>query len=324
VNVSPSIAVILARRFPAALFALCLACVPEQRFADLGDFTLESGEIIRSCRLGYRTSGQLDAARSNAVLLTPWMMGTSREVLRQVASGPLLDLSGIYAIAVDAFGNGVSSSPSNGKGQRGNAFPRFSMRDVVEAQYQLLTRVLGVPHLKAVIGTSAGGMQAFQWATLHPEFLDSAIAIAGSPRSSLADRQRWFGKTDEVRRDPAWKRSARSLQRGAPLEAFRQLFIDPDDFDRQAGAIAALDVSAPFGGSMKRAAAAVRARLLVVVPDRDEVVDPAPALEFARLARAEVVVLDGRCGHRAPACESGIVQGAIARFLRNGRGDATR
>jgi homoserine O-acetyltransferase len=315
------------RRAPwsaAALLALSLACVPEQRFADLGDFTLENGEIIRGCRVGYRTSGELDAARSNAVLLTPWMMGTSREALRQVTSGTLLDPSGIYAIAVDAFGNGVSSSPSNGAGQRGSAFPRFSMRDVVEGQYQLLTRVLGVSHLKAVIGTSAGGMQAFQWATSHPQFLDSAITIAGSPRSSLADRRRWSGWTDEVRRDPAWKRAARSLQRGEPRDAFRQLVVDPDDFDRQAGAMAGLDVSAPFGGSMQQAAAAVRARLLVVVPDRDDVVDPAPALEFARLARAEVLVLDGRCGHRAPVCESGVVQGAVARFLRNGHGDAPR
>jgi homoserine acetyltransferase len=327
-GVPPRIAVNLVRRPSpwslAALLALSLACVPEQRFADLGDFTLENGEIIRGCRVGYRTSGELDAARSNAVLLTPWMMGTSREVLRQVTSGTLLDPSGIYAIAVDAFGNGVSSSPSNGEGQRGSAFPRFSMRDVVEGQYQLLTRVLGVSHLKAVIGTSAGGMQAFQWATSHPQFLDSAIAIAGSPRSSLADRQRWSGWTDEVRRDPAWKRAARSLQRGAPRDAFRQLIIDPDDFDRQAGAMAALDVSAPFGGSMQRAVAAVRARLLVVVPERDDAVDPAPALEFARLARAEVLVLDGRCGHRAPACERGAVQGAVARFLRNGHGEAPR
>jgi len=54
------------------------------------------------------------------------------------------------------------------------------------------------------------------------------------------------------------------------------------------------------------------------------VVDPAPALEFARLARAEVLVLDGRCGHRAPACERGAVQGAVARFLRNGHGEAPR
>jgi homoserine O-acetyltransferase len=297
------------------LLALLCACAPGQQFATLGDFALENGQILRDCRIGYRTFGELDAARSNAVLVTPWAMGTSWQLARQIASGNLLDPAGRYVIAVDAFGNGVASSPSNSERQRGSAFPRFSVRDVVEGQYQLLTRVLGVPHLKAVIGTSAGGMQALQWTTAHPEFVDRAVAIAGSPRSSPADRQRWNDRIDELRRVPAWKRAVRSLRQAAPRQAMRELFGDAEDFERQARAIAALDVSTPFGGSLQRAAAAVRAKLLVIVPERDEVVDPAPALEFARLARADVVVLDGRCGHRATTCEREAVRRAVARFL---------
>ncbi len=66
--------------WPPALFALLLACVPQQRFASLGDFALESGEVIRDCRIGYRTFGRLDEARANAILVTPWAMGTSREL----------------------------------------------------------------------------------------------------------------------------------------------------------------------------------------------------------------------------------------------------
>jgi homoserine O-acetyltransferase len=278
----------------AAIVLLC-ACAPEQQFAALGDFALENGEVLRDSRIGYRTFGELDAARSNAVLVTPWAMGTSRDVARQIASGRLLDAEGRYVVAVDAFANGVASSPSNSVAQRGDAFPRFSIRDVVESQYQLLTRVLGVSRLEAVIGTSAGGMQVFQWITAHPEFVGAAVAIAGSPRSSEADRRHWNVPADEVRRMPPRDRNV--------------------DLERQAGAIAALDVSAPFGGSMERAAAAVRAKLLVIVAERDEVVDPAPAMEFARLARAELVVLDGRCGHRATSCERDTIRGAIARFL---------
>jgi homoserine acetyltransferase len=303
------------RSRPTAVLLLFLACVPDQQFAWLGDFALENGEIIRDCRIGYRTRGQLDAARSNAVLVTPWAMGTSADLAGQIDSGRLLDASGLYVIAVDAFGNGVSSSPSNSERQQRGAFPRFSMRDMVEGQYQLLTRHLGVPHLKAVIGTSAGGMQAFQWATTHPGFVDNAVAIAGSPRSSPTDRQRWLAWTDEVQREPSWKRAARFLRRGELREALRYLAVDANDFERQAGAIAGHDVSAPFGGSMERATAAIRASLLVVVAERDEVVDPAPALEFARLAGAEVVVLDGRCGHRATTCESEAIRKAIAAFL---------
>ncbi len=303
------------RLWPPALALALVACAPEQRFASLGDFALESGEVIRDCRIGYRTFGELDPTRSNGVLVPSWALGTSGDLARQIAFGRLLDPSGLYVIAVDALGNGVSSSPSSSERQHGSAFPRFSMRDVVETQHQLLTRVLGVSHLKAVVGISAGGMQAFQWATAHPEFLDKAIAIAGSPRSSLQDQRWWRAFIDERRREAGWKRALRGLARAAPRDAARELLGDVEDFDRQARAIAALDVSAPFGGSMERAAAAVRAKLLVVVPERDEVVDPAPALEFARLARAEVLVLDGRCGHRATTCESEAIRSAVDGFL---------
>jgi homoserine O-acetyltransferase/O-succinyltransferase len=301
--------------WPPAFALALLACVPGQRFASLGDFALESGEVIRDCRIGYRTFGELDAARSNGVLVPSWALGTSGDLARKIALGRLLDRSGLYVIAVDALGNGVSSSPSSSERQHGSAFPRFSMRDVVETQYQLLTRVLGVSHLKAVVGISAGGMQAFQWATAHPEFVGKAIAIAGSPRSSLQDQRWWRAFIDERRREPGWKRALRALAGAAPRDAVRELLGDVEDFDRQARAIAALDVSAPFGGSMERAAAAVRARLLVVVPERDEVVDPGPALEFARLAGAEVLVLDGRCGHRATTCESEAIRSAVDGFL---------
>jgi homoserine O-acetyltransferase/O-succinyltransferase len=310
--------------WPPAVLFLLLACAPEQRFASLGDFVLESGEVIRDCRIGYRAFGELDAARSNAVLVAPWATGTSRELSRQIASGSLLDPSGRFVIAVDALGNGVSSSPSNSVRQPGSAFPRFSMRDVVESQHRLLARVLGVSHLQAVVGISAGGMQAFQWAAAYPEFLDKAISIAGSPRSSPRDKEQWRALADEIRREPGWKRGLWSLARVAPRDALGHLRIDAEDFDRQARAIAGLDVSAPFGGSMARASGAVRAKLLVIVSERDEMVDPAPALEFARLAGAEVLVLDGRCGHRAASCESEAIRGAVARFLSGEPRSASR
>lgn len=299
----------------SALLAAACARVPAQQFASLGDFVLENGDVIRDCRIGYRTFGQLDASRSNAVLVTPWAMGTSKELARQIASGKLLDPAGRYLIAVDALGNGVSSSPSNSAQQPGRAFPRFSLRDVVETQYLLLTRVLGVAGLQAVVGVSAGGMQAFDWATAHPEFVERIASVAGSPRSTAADRLRWEAFLGELQRDAGWKRGLRALLRGAPRDALRQFAGDREDFDRQARAIAAHDATASSGGSIERAAAAVRSKMLVVVPARDEVVDPAPALDFARLAGAQVVVLDGRCGHRATVCESAAVRSALARFL---------
>jgi hypothetical protein len=75
------------------------------------------------------------------------------------------------------------------------------------------------------------------------------------------------------------------------------------------------DVAAPFGGSMERAAQAMKAKMLVVVNVHDHMVIPGPAVDFAKLAKAELVELRGDCGHRAPSCEQDRVGAAIARFL---------
>jgi homoserine O-acetyltransferase len=296
-----------------ALWAL--GCGSEQQVASLGDLPLESGAAIRECRIGYRTFGQLDAARSNAVLFTCWFEGTSRDLAGMVGPGKLLDSSRYYVIAVDALGNGVSSSPSNSRLQPGPAFPRFSVRDLVESQYRLVTRVLGLSHLRAVVGISLGGMQAFQWATSHPELVDKTVPIAGSARSSPGDRRRWQALADELSAESAWRRAARELTHRSPLRALRQIAVDADDHTRQAQAIISHDVAATLGGSMQRAAAATGGRMLVVVSARDEVVETVSALEFARLAGAEVLELDGRCGHDAPSCEEGTLGKAVTRFL---------
>jgi homoserine O-acetyltransferase len=52
----------------------------ELKFASLGDFKLESGEVIRDCRIGYRTFGKLNADGSNAILIPTWANGTTDQL----------------------------------------------------------------------------------------------------------------------------------------------------------------------------------------------------------------------------------------------------
>jgi len=152
----------------------------EQRFASLGDFRLQSGETIRDCRIGYRTWGKLDAARSNAVLFPTWFSGTTAQLAANIGAGKVIDPASYYVIAVDAIGNGISTSPSNSAAQPRMKFPRFTIGDMVESQHQLVTGTLGLTHLRGVIGISMGGMQTFQWMVAYPEFLDRAVPISGN------------------------------------------------------------------------------------------------------------------------------------------------
>src|SRR3954466_2250301 len=121
-------------RAVSILFLLSFAAFAQdgqQQFASLGDFKLENGETIRDCRIGFRTFGQLNADKSNAVLFPTWFTGTSAQLIEQVGPGKVVDNSRYYVILVDALGNGVSTSPSNSQTQPHMKFPRFGVLDMV-------------------------------------------------------------------------------------------------------------------------------------------------------------------------------------------------
>jgi homoserine O-acetyltransferase len=329
--------------FPLQLLSIAVLA-QEQQFASLGDFKLDSGEVIRDCRVGYRTFGKLNEYKSNAIIFPTWASGTTEQLKSNIGPGRLIDSAKYFVIAVDALGNGVSSSPSNSKLQPRMSFPQFTLRDTVEMQHQLLTKVLGLNHVKAVMGVSMGGMQTFQWIVAYPDFMDKAVPIVGSPRLATYDLLLWQAQIDAIKNDRGWNNGNYTTNPARRLEyefgelllttpdnynkkvTREQLFaqltkaesdpaFDANDKIRQAQAMMALDVSRDFGGSMERAAAAVKAKTFVIVSRFDHVVTPGPALEFARLLRSATLELDNDCGHLAPSCDAQRVNQAVAAFL---------
>jgi homoserine O-acetyltransferase len=331
-----------------ATLVLCWAspaAAQEQRFASLGDVRLESGEILRDCRIGYRTVGTLAPDKSNVVLMPTWASGTSEQIVSgQLGPGRLVDTTKYHVVVVDALANGVSSSPSTSQQQPRMQFPRITIGDMVETQHTLLTRVLGFERIHAIVGTSMGGMQAFQWIVAYPTFVNAAVPIVGSPRLAPYDLLHWKTQIDAITNDPAWnggnytENPARvaGAEFGALLltspahynrtttraQVFEELErakaapgFDANDKIRQTQAMMALDVADAFGGSLEKAAASVKARVLVVVATADHVVTPEPALAFAKLLGADVVTLESDCGHLAPGCEPTRVNEAVAAFL---------
>jgi len=59
----------------------------ELKIAELGQCKLESGKIIENCRIGYRTFGNLNAARDNAVLMPTWLYGRTSELVPLFGDG---------------------------------------------------------------------------------------------------------------------------------------------------------------------------------------------------------------------------------------------
>src|SRR6476620_4929605 len=136
------------RRTVCVIGVICglslLALAQEQQFANIGDLKLQNGGVIRNCRIGYRTFGKLNAGKSNVVVFPTWAGGTTEQLQSSIGPGKLVDSTKYFVIAIDALSNGVSSSPSNSRLQPRMRFPQFTLRDTVESQHTLLTRVLKI------------------------------------------------------------------------------------------------------------------------------------------------------------------------------------
>ncbi len=341
-------------KYLSTVFTLCLLFAgsvmgQEQQFASLGDFRLNSGEAIRNCKIGYRTMGHMNAAKSNAVLFPTYAGGATKDLIRFVGSGKFVDPTKYFVILVDSFGDGVSSSPSNSTLQPHMHFPKFTIRDIVNSEYDLVTRTLGIPHLSAVVGISFGGMQTFQWIVSYPTFMDKAVTMVGSPQSTSYDMLLWQASIDAIEEDPAWRQGDYTSPPMAAIKTWAAIHTlaittpeyrinhtsreefphlvetseqemlqgcDPNDYIRQSQAMMGLDVSAAFGGSMEQAASAVRAQVMIIVGTRDHMVNPRPALDFARLLKVPAVELDSDCGHLSFSCEMDRLVPMIDHFLK--------
>jgi len=177
----------------------------------VGDFTLESGEVIRDFSIAYMTQGTLNPKRSNAVLMVTAIGGNHHRIDYMIGPGRGLDTDRLFVVKTNAIGNGLTTSPSTSAGQHGTAFPHFTIRDMVQSQFLLLQH-LGIEHLVTIAGASMGGMQALQWAVSHPGMMDGIVALTPMARTapwSIAVNQ---ATRNALMLDPAFQGGAYTAQ----------------------------------------------------------------------------------------------------------------
>ncbi len=335
-----------------ALVGVCLHLPSEvvsqapPQIAALGSCPLSSKAVIPHCRLAYRTFGQINPARNNTVLIATWLLGRSEDWVPLLGSDAILDTTKFYVVVVDALANGLSSSPSNSPPGSRDVFAGLTIGDMVVAQHRLVHEHLGIEHLRAVLGFSMGGMQAFEWAVRYPSELDLAIPISGSPRVGTFDRLLWTKYLDEVTaglsglvgREEAWLRVARleTLMLRTPAAvngeswdsvnasvrseaALLAKTWDLADFAAQLLAIRRYDVSLSSGSDISQAASKVQARLLIIHSPQDHIVTIEPSREFARMVHSDTLWVTSPCGHVTLWCERPTIAAAIAKFMSVGK-----
>ncbi len=161
--------------------------------------TLAGGAVLPAFELVYETYGELNAARSNAVLVCHALSGNHHVAGRHaddpknigwwdnlVGPGKPLDTRRFFVVGVNNLGGcygstgPVSTNPATGK-PWGADFPVVIVEDWVATQARLADR-LGIEAWAAVVGGSLGGMQAVQWALEYPERIRHALVIAAAPK----------------------------------------------------------------------------------------------------------------------------------------------
>jgi len=332
------------------MFSFCLlvttaAASPAatQRFADVGPIDLAGG-TLQHCRIGYRTFGTMKPDGSNTVVVPTWLTGRTQDLEGLFGREKLVDPSTYFVVAIDAIGDGVSCSPSQEPRRSRLAFPRFTIDDMVESQYRVVTRTLGLRHIRAVIGISMGGMQAFDWAAKHADFLDRAVSIVGTPQPDSQDLLTWTAEQRAIDGSAQWRsgsydgsppfpalaivhtlalstpsqRSAQTPRADVPafLEStYRDTFknFNVVDWYRQLQAMIVFDIAG--GSTLDVAASRIRVPMLVVTSAQDRLVSPEPSKRLADLLGAKTLQLSGDCGHVAPICEMEKTSPAVASFL---------
>ncbi|WP_144551331.1 alpha/beta fold hydrolase [Bacillus mycoides] len=194
----------------------------------LREFTFENGMKI-PVQLGYETYGKLNQEKSNAILVCHYFSATSHAAGKYteqdlipgwwdglIGPGKALDTDRYFVICTDNISNvqvknpyvittgPKSINPVTGL-EYGMSFPLFTFLDVARAQKELV-QGMGITKLHAVMGPSAGGMIAQQWAVHYPDMVERLIGVITNPQNPVVTSVNVLQNAiASIQLDPKWR-----------------------------------------------------------------------------------------------------------------------
>jgi len=186
------------------------------------DFKLDSGTVLKNLTIAYKTFGELNEEKSNAILACHALTGdqyltghnpiTNREGWwsRMVGPEKSIDTNKFFVICSNVLGGCAGSTGPKEKNpltnkNYGGDFPSITVRDMVKAQAYLID-ALEIEKLFSVVGGSMGAMQALQWSIDYPNRIKSIIHIAGALKHSAQNIAFHEVGRQAIMNDPAWNK----------------------------------------------------------------------------------------------------------------------
>jgi homoserine O-acetyltransferase len=199
----------------------------QKKVFEIPEFTTQSGKVIKSVKVGWESYGELNADKSNAILICHFFSGTSHAAGKYAAAdkapgywdaiigpGKAIDTGKYYVLSSDTLVNlspgdpnvtttgPASVDPATGK-PYGTSFPIVSIRDFIEVQKKLVES-LGIKKLVMVGGASMGAIQTYEWAASYPDMVGRIMPVIGAGTTDaylIGWLDAWAAP---IRIDPKW------------------------------------------------------------------------------------------------------------------------
>ena len=180
----------------------------DRKFIKIGDLLLENGETLPDITIAYQSWGELNAQKSNAILVNHAMTGWSDVPgwwPQMVGPGLPFDTDKYFVLCPNVIGGcqgstGPASIAPDGK-RYGSRFPIVTIRDMVSAEIAF-SDALGIDKYLLAVGPSLGGMRSLEWAVQLPERV-SAICTIGSSAVATGDQIGTFSvQIQAIKSDP--------------------------------------------------------------------------------------------------------------------------